>query len=47
MILTKGKDMIVTPTYYVFEMFKVHQGAYCLPTYHVLLINMIKKTCRQ
>lgn len=32
MILTKGKDMIVTPTYHVFEMFKVHQGATLLPT---------------
>jgi len=32
MILTKGKEMIVTPTYYVFEMFKVHQGATMLPS---------------
>ncbi|MBN1363881.1 MAG: alpha-N-arabinofuranosidase [Syntrophaceae bacterium] len=31
MILTRGKDMIVTPTYHVFEMFKVHQGATLLP----------------
>ncbi len=31
MILTKGEKMIVTPTYYVFEMFKVHQGARFLP----------------
>ena len=31
MILTKGEKMIVTPTYYVFEMFKVHQGAQFLP----------------
>ncbi|AQS54737.1 alpha-N-arabinofuranosidase [Novibacillus thermophilus] len=27
MILTKGAKMIVTPTYHVFEMFKVHQDA--------------------
>jgi alpha-N-arabinofuranosidase len=27
MILTKGKEMILTPTYHVFEMYKVHQGA--------------------
>jgi alpha-N-arabinofuranosidase len=32
MILTKGEKMIVTPTYYVFEMYKVHQGAKLLPT---------------
>ena len=32
MILTKGKEMIVTPTYHVFEMFKVHQGATYLPS---------------
>lgn len=31
MILTKGKEMIVTPTYHVFEMYKVHQGATMLP----------------
>jgi len=31
MILTRGKDMLVTPTYHVFEMFKVHQGATLLP----------------
>ncbi|MHC4117712.1 MAG: alpha-N-arabinofuranosidase [Planctomycetota bacterium] len=31
MILTRGRDMIVTPTYHVFEMFKVHQGATMLP----------------
>jgi len=31
MILTKGDMMIVTPTYYVFEMYKVHQGAKLLP----------------
>jgi alpha-N-arabinofuranosidase len=27
MILTKEKQMILTPTYHVFEMFKVHQDA--------------------
>jgi alpha-N-arabinofuranosidase len=31
MVLTKGDKMIVTPTYYVFEMYKVHQGATLLP----------------
>jgi len=31
MVLTKGEKMIVTPTYHVFEMFKVHQGARFLP----------------
>ena len=31
MILTKGEKMIVTPTYHVFEMYKVHQGAQFLP----------------
>ncbi len=32
MILTENDKMIVTPTYHVFEMFKVHQGATYLPT---------------
>ena len=32
MILTRGKDMIVTPTYHVFEMFNVHHGATLLPS---------------
>jgi alpha-N-arabinofuranosidase len=32
MILTKGQKMIVTPTYYVFEMYKPHQGAKLLPS---------------
>jgi alpha-N-arabinofuranosidase len=32
MILTNGEKMIVTPTYHVFEMYKVHQGAKMLPT---------------
>ncbi len=31
MVLTKNEKMIVTPTYYVFEMYKVHQGATQLP----------------
>jgi alpha-L-arabinofuranosidase len=31
MILTKGEKMIVTPTYWVFEMYKVHHGARLLP----------------
>jgi alpha-L-arabinofuranosidase len=31
MILTQKEKMIVTPTYHVFEMFKVHQGATSLP----------------
>jgi len=32
MILTENDRMILTPTYHVFEMFKVHQGATYLPT---------------
>lgn len=31
MILTEGEKMIVTPTYHVFEMYKVHQDATLLP----------------
>jgi alpha-N-arabinofuranosidase len=31
MILTNGEKMILTPTYYVFEMYKVHQDATMLP----------------
>jgi alpha-N-arabinofuranosidase len=30
-ILTQGEKMIVTPTYHVFEMYKVHQGATFIP----------------
>ncbi|MHB1921028.1 MAG: alpha-N-arabinofuranosidase [Chitinophagaceae bacterium] len=30
-ILTKGKRMILTPTYYVFDLYQVHQGATYLP----------------
>ena len=32
MILTKGERMILTPTYHVFEMYKVHHDATLLPT---------------
>lgn len=32
MVLTKGEKMILTPTYHVFEMYKVHQEATLLPT---------------
>jgi alpha-N-arabinofuranosidase len=32
MILTNKEKMIVTPTYHVFEMYKVHQGAKLLPS---------------
>jgi len=31
MILTKGKQMVLTPTYYVFKMYKVHHDATYLP----------------
>lgn len=31
MILTKGEKMILTPTYHVFDMYKVHQDATLLP----------------
>ena len=31
MILTKGKQMVLTPTYYVFEMYRVHQESTFLP----------------
>lgn len=31
MILTKGAAMVLTPTYHVFEMYKVHQNATLLP----------------
>ncbi len=31
MILTEHEKMLLTPTYHVFEMFKVHQGATSLP----------------
>jgi len=32
MILTKGDEIIKTPSYYVFKMYKVHQDALLLPT---------------
>ncbi len=32
MVLTEGDGMVLTPTYHVFEMYKVHQGATLLPT---------------
>lgn len=32
MILTEGEKMLLTPTYHVFEMYKVHQDATLLPT---------------
>lgn len=31
MILTKDKEMVLTPTYYVFKMYKVHQDAKLIP----------------
>jgi alpha-N-arabinofuranosidase len=31
MILTKGEKMILTPTYHVFEMYKIHHDAVMLP----------------
>ncbi len=31
MILTKDDKMVLTPTYYIFEMYKVHQNAILLP----------------
>jgi alpha-N-arabinofuranosidase len=31
MIMTDGPRMVLTPTYHVFEMYKVHQGATALP----------------
>ncbi len=31
MILTKGNEMVLTPTYYVFKMYQVHQDATYLP----------------
>jgi alpha-N-arabinofuranosidase len=32
MVLTDGPKMVVTPTYHVFEMYKVHQGGKLLAT---------------
>lgn len=31
MVLTRDKDMVLTPTYYVFKMYSVHQDAVLLP----------------
>ncbi len=31
LVLTKGKQMVLTPTYYVFDMYQVHQDATLLP----------------
>ncbi|GAJ13811.1 unnamed protein product, partial [marine sediment metagenome] len=31
-ILTEGEKIVLTPTYHVFEMYKVHQDAILLPT---------------
>ena len=31
MILTKGNQIVLTPTYYVFKMYKVHQNATSIP----------------
>lgn len=32
MILTRGDSMVLTPTYHVFDLYQVHQGATLLPT---------------
>jgi alpha-N-arabinofuranosidase len=40
MVLTRGEKMILTPTYYVFKMYRAHQGAKFIP------INFTC-TCRQ
>ena len=32
MILTKGREMVLTPTYHVFRMYSVHQNAEFIPT---------------
>ncbi len=32
LVLTQGAKMVVTPTYHVFDMYKVHHGATLLPT---------------
>jgi alpha-N-arabinofuranosidase len=31
LILTRGREMLLTPTYYVFELYKVHQDAKLVP----------------
>ena len=42
MILTKGDKMVLTPTYYVFKMYQVHQDATYLP----LELTCEKRTVR-
>ena len=42
MILTKDDKMVLTPTYHVFEMYKVHQDATYLP----LELNCERKIVR-
>ncbi len=32
MVLTKGDKMVLTPTYYIFKMYRPHQGAKFIPT---------------
>ena len=34
MILTRGNQMVLTPTYYVFQMYKPHQDAEFVPVYY-------------
>jgi alpha-N-arabinofuranosidase len=34
MILTEGKKIVLTPSYHVFEMFKVHHNSILLPLDH-------------
>lgn len=43
MILTHGKQMIVTPTYYVYQMYMVHHDATMLPTQ----VSSETYTCQQ
>jgi alpha-N-arabinofuranosidase len=31
LVLTRGADMVVTPTWHVFDLYKVHQGATMIP----------------
>lgn len=41
LFLTKGEKMILTPTYHVFDMYKVHQDATLLPSE----VNCVKYEC--
>lgn len=43
-ILTEGAQMLLTPTYHVFEMYKEHQGAECLKT--IDDCKLLGKGCR-